>query len=286
MFKILDKKNITNNVYIVKIQAPRVAKVILPGQFVIVRVDEKGERTPFPVCEFDVEDGSISIIFNATGSTAGDLIKLSVGDNIKDFVGPIGHASPLIGKVKTLKNVLFVADDLGFARIYTEIFWLNKNNVASDAIISYDTNDEFKYKDKIGAVCRNLTEAKSDIEDISSKLVDKLESNIDYDIVVAIGSTPMMREVAKITKDRNVQSIVSLTTLILDGTGMCGACRLTIGGEVKFVCQDGPEFDAHLVDYDEVERRQKLYSSYEAKEKFRLENAKENEAATGLEVEE
>lgn len=281
MFKILDKKNITKDVYIIKIHAPRVAKAILPGQFVIVRVDEKGERTPFPVCEFDVEEESVSIVFTTTGIAASDLIKLNIGDNIKDFVGPIGHASPIIDKVDTLKNVLFIADDLGFARIYTEIFWLNKNNVTSDAIISFYTKDEFKYKDKIGTVCRNLTEAKSDIADISSKLIEKLDGNIDYDVVVAIGSTQMMRQVSKITSDRNVPCIVSLTTLILDGTGMCGACRLTIGGEVKFVCQDGPEFDAHLVDYDEVERRQKLYSSYEAKEKFRL----ENEAATGLEVE-
>lgn len=285
MFKILDKKNITQDVYIIKIYAPRVAKSILPGQFVIVRVDKKGERTPFPVCEFDAAEGSVSIIFNTIGIAGSDLIKLSVGDNIQDFVGPIGHASPLLDKVNTLKNVLFVADDLGFARIFTEVFWLNKSNITSDAIISFDTTD-VQYRDKIGSVCRDLIEVKSDISDISSELVKKLEGNIDYDIVVAIGSTPMMREVAKITKNRNIQCIVSLTTLILDGTGMCGACRLTIGGEVKFVCQDGPEFDAHLVDYDEVLRRQKLYSSYEAKEKFRLENAKENEAATGLEVEE
>lgn len=208
-----------------------------------------------------------------------------MGDDIKDFVGPIGHASPLVDKIKELKNVLFVADDLGFARIYTEIYWLNKNNISSDAIISFDTNDELEFKDKISVVCRNLTEAKSDTADICNKLSQKLNSNTKYDMVVAVGSTEMMRQVTKITKDKNVDTIVSLTTLILDGTGMCGACRLTIGNEVKFVCQDGPEFDANLVDYDEVERRQTFYSSYEEKEKFRLENGKENEAATGLEAE-
>ncbi|WP_026884194.1 sulfide/dihydroorotate dehydrogenase-like FAD/NAD-binding protein [Clostridium akagii] len=285
MFKILNKKNITKNVYIIKIQAPRVSRAILPGQFVIVRVDDKGERTPFPVCEFDGEQGTVSIVFKAIGNTANDLINLNVGDNIKDFVGPIGHASHLVDKIKELKNVLFVADDLGFARIYTEIYWLNKNNISSDAIISFDTNDELEFKDKISVVCRNLTEAKSDTADICEKLAEKLNSNTKYDMVVAVGSTEMMRQVTKITKEKNVDTIVSLTTLILDGTGMCGACRLTIGNEVKFVCQDGPEFDANLVDYDEVERRQKFYSSYEEKEKFRLENGKENEAATGLEVE-
>lgn len=285
MFEILDKKNITKDVYIMKIHAPRVARAILPGQFVIVRADEKGQRTPFPVCEFDGEQETVSIVFEAVGSTANDLIKLNIGDSIKDFVGPIGHVSPLIAKVNTLKNVLFVADDIGFARIYTEMFWLDKKNVLCDAVISFDTKDRLEFKDKINAVCRNLTEANSDMDDISNKLLDKLASGVDYDMVVAVGSIEMMRRVAKITKDKNVEAIVSLTTLILDGTGMCGACRLTIGKEVKFVCQDGPEFDAHIVDYDEVERRKNFYSSYEAKQRFRLENSNLNQSAARLEVE-
>jgi NAD(P)H-flavin reductase len=283
MFKIINKINVTGDVYIIEVEAPRVAKSILPGQFVIIRADEKGERTPFPVCDFDIKKGIVSVVFKAIGSTAMELLKLEANDTIMNILGPIGQASYITSKDSdNLKNVLFVADDLGFARIYPELLWLDKKDISSDVIINFQSNEEIKFKEKIVEVSRELIEVKDDIIDELKKTLNK---GVEYDLVIAMGSTEMMREVSLITKEHNIKTIVSLTTLILDGTGMCGACRITANGDVKFVCQDGPEFDAWTIDYEEVLRRQKFYSSFEAKEKYRRENDKKNEAAAGLEVE-
>lgn len=277
MFKILDTNKDVNDIYTMKIMAPRVAKSIKPGQFIILRINEKGERIPFPVCDFDEKEGSVTIIFRKDADSLEQLSSLQAGDSVTDFVGPIGQASLLLyenmNELRN-KNVLFVTDDLSAGRIYPGLSWLNKKNISSDVLINFKEHKEIIYKEKIEAIAGNVFVSTVDGSkgikgNVSDALKNILESDKKYDIVIAIGSTEMMRDVSIVTKEYNIKTIVSLTTLMLDGIGMCGGCRLTINGSVKFACQDGPEFDGHLVDYDEVIRRQNFYNTYEAKAKYR-----------------
>ena len=280
MFRILDTNKDVNDIYTMKILAPRVAKSIKPGQFVILRIDQKGERIPFPIADYDVKEETVTIVFRKSGNSAEQLAGLQPGDNIIDFVGPIGQASFLINENTDElrnKNVLFVTDDLSAAKIYPELSWLYKNNILSDVLINFETYKEIVFKEKIESIAKNtfistIDGSKGIKGDVSDSLKSILESDKKYDIVIAIGSTAMMRDVSVITKEYSIKTIVSLSTLMLDGIGMCGGCRLTIGGNVKFACQDGPEFDGHLVDYEEVIRRQNFYNSYEAKAKYRKEH--------------
>ncbi|WP_010237077.1 sulfide/dihydroorotate dehydrogenase-like FAD/NAD-binding protein [Clostridium arbusti] len=297
MFKILDKNKDINNVYTMKIMAPRVAKSIKPGQFIILRIDEKGERIPFSVCDYNAREGYVTIVFRVNSSSVEQLANMNIGDNIIDFVGPMGQASFLIKEnIEELKakNILFVTDGLAAARIYPEVSWLSSNDISSDVLINFDTYSEIVFKKKIediaGKVVVSTVDGSKGIKGDAAKAIKSiLEGEKKYDIVIAIGATEMMRDVSVVTKEYNVKTIVSLTTLMLDGTGMCGGCRLTIGGSVKFACQDGPEFDGHLVDYEEVIRRQNFYATYESKLKYRKEhgscNHSINEVTTALEAE-
>lgn len=295
MFKILDKNKDSNNVYTMKVMAPRVAKSIKPGQFVILRIDEKGERIPFSVCEYNAKEGYVTIVFRVTSKSVEQLSNMNIGESLIDFVGPMGQASFLISEnVEELKakKILFVTDDSAAARIYPEASWLSNNNISSDVLIGFDTYKEIVFKKGIEDVADKLFVSTVDGSkgikgDAAKALRSILEGEKKYDIVIAIGSTEMMRDVSAVTKEYNIKTIVSLTTLMLDGTGMCGGCRLTIGGNIKFACQDGPEFDGHLVDYEEVIRRQNFYATYEAKLKYRQEhgscNHNINEVTTALE---
>lgn len=282
MFKIIDKNKLIKNVYTMKIIAPRVSKSIKPGQFVILRIDEKGERIPFPVCDCDKFDENVTIVFKADGESSKQLAGLNVGDYIADFAGPFGQPSVLAkGNVQEFadKNILFVTESEDTARIYPELSWLFDKGILCDVLIGFESREDMMFKKRIESAARNVFISTVDGSlGIKGTTSDVLKSIITvykkkYDIVVAIGSTEMMRDVSEITKQYNIKTIVSLSTLMLDGTGMCGACRLTIGGEMKFACQDGPEFDGHLVDYEEVMRRQNYYSTFEAKAKFREQNA-------------
>lgn len=298
MFKILDTNKDVNDIYTMKIIAPRIAKSIKPGQFVILRIDEKGERNPFPIADYDVKEETVTIVFRKNGELSTEqLASLKPGDSILDLVGPIGQASLLFSEnINDLKNkkILFVTDDLSAARVYPAISWLYKNNIESDVLIAFDNYKDIVFKERIEAVAKNVYISTKDGSEgiggtISSALESLLQGEKKYDIVVAIGLTELMKEVSVITKEYDIKTIVSLTTLMLDGIGMCGGCRLTIGGKVKFACQDGPEFDGHLVDFEEVKRRENLYSSYEAKLKYRQKhgncNHSENEVTIGLEEE-
>ena len=267
MYKIIDKKKKSGDLYAMKIIAPRVAKAIKPGQFVIIRINEKGERIPFSVCDFNREDETVTIIFKNEGSSLNELANLNVGDEILDFVGPLGKASILISKnTEELKdkNILFVSEDSGSTRIYPELKWLYDNEILAYALLGFKSREEVVFKKRIEAAAKDVFISTVDGSlgekgNVCSVLKSMLK-NRKFDMVIAMGSTEMMRDVSNITKEQNIDTIVSLSTLMLDGTGMCGACRLTVGGEVKFACQEGPEFDGHLVDFDEVMIRQQIFS--------------------------
>lgn len=285
MFKIIDKNKLIKDVYTMKIVAPRVSRSIKPGQFVILRIDEKGERIPFPVCDSDEFDETVTIVFKAAGESSKQLAGLNVGDSIVDFAGPFGQPSILLKEdVSVLedKNILFVTESDDTARIYPELSWLFNKGKLCDVLIGFQSREDMMFKKRIESAARNVFISTVDgslgIKGTTSGVFQSIITDYKkhYDIVIAIGSTEMMRDVSEITKDYNIKTIVSLTTLMLDGTGMCGACRLTIGGEMKFACQDGPEFDGHLVDFEEVRRRQNYYSTFEAKAKFREENGIEH----------
>lgn len=296
MFKIIDKNKLIKDVYTLKIIAPRVSKAIKPGQFVILRIDDKGERISFPVCDYDTFDETVTIVFKAESESAKQLAGLNVGDYITDFAGPFGQASFMLSEnIEELRNkkILFVTESADTARIYPELSWLFDKEVLCDVLIGFLSREDMMFKKRIESVARNVFIATTDgsigikgsTSDVFKAIIEEYKKK--YDIVITMGSTEMMRKITNVTKEHNIRSVVSLTTLMLDGTGMCGACRLTVGGEVKFACQDGPEFDGQLVDFDEVIRRQNYYSNFEAKEKFRKENGIEHkidgEAAVTIE---
>ncbi|AJA48924.1 ferredoxin-NADP(+) reductase subunit alpha [Clostridium pasteurianum DSM 525 = ATCC 6013] len=296
MFKILDVSKDVNDIYSMKIMAPRVAKSIKPGQFIILRIDEKGERIPFSICDYNIEEQSITIIFkNSEEASVKQLSNLKIGDSILDLAGPIGQASFFVHEnVDDLKekNILFVTDELSAARVYPALSWLYKNNVASDVLVAFNSYKNIIFEDKIEDIAKNLIISTEDGSKgikgtISTVLKNILDEDKKYDLIISIGSTEFMEKVCSVTKDYGIKTIVSLTTLMLDGIGMCGGCRLTIAGNIKFACQDGPEFDGHLVDFEEVKRRENFYSSYEAKLQYRKEhgvcNHSENEVTIGVE---
>lgn len=290
MFRILDVNKDVNDIYTMKIMAPRIAKVIKPGQFIILRIDEKGERIPFPVCDYNVKEETITIVFRKNEEISiKQLSSLKSGDGILDLVGPIGQASFFVYEsVDELKdkNVLFVTDELSAARVYPALSWLHNNGVDSNVFISFSKElKDIAFKEKIESTAKDM---KISTENISNYLESILQDEKKYDLVIAIGTTNFMEKVCNVTKKYNIKTIVSLTTLMLDGIGMCGGCRLTIDGVMKFACQDGPEFDGHLVDFEEVKRRENFYGSYEAKLKYRKEHGScdhsKNEVVIGTEV--
>lgn len=298
MFKIIDKNKLIKDVYTLKIIAPRVSKAIKPGQFVILRIDEKGERIPFSVCDYSQFEETVTIVFKATSESAKQLASLNTGDYITDFAGPFGQPSFILNEsIEELRNkkILFVTENAATARIYPELYWLFNKEVLCDVLIGFESREDMMFKKRIESAAKNVFIATTDgsigikgsTSDVFKSIIEDYKKK--YDIVISMGSTEMMREVSKVTKEHNIKSVVSLTTLMLDGTGMCGACRLTIGGEVKFACEDGPEFDGQLVDFEEVIRRQNYYSTFEMKEKFRKENGIEHTtngeaAVTAMEV--
>lgn len=290
MFRILDVNKDVNDIYTMKIMAPRIAKSIRPGQFIILKMDEKGERIPFPICDYSYEEESITIVFRKNEEISiNQLSNLKAGDSIQDLVGPIGQASFFITEDindTKAKNILFVTDEVSAARIYPALSYLQTDGISSDVIINFSKEvKNIAFKEKIEAIAGDL---KNSVGNISDTLENIFQQSSKYDLVITIAETEFMEKVCSVTKKHNVKTIVSLTTLMLDGIGMCGGCRLTVDGTMKFACQDGPEFNGHLIDFEEVKRREKFYSSYEAKLKYRQEHGgcdhSENEVIIGTEV--
>ena len=273
MFKILEKRLLAENIYLLQIEAPRVAQSALPGQFVIVRVDEQGERVPLTIADFDKQKGSVTIVIQAIGVSTRKLCTLNEGDYIADFVGPLGNPSVfvLMPWVELQKrHYLFVAGGVGTAPVYPQVKWLHEHGVKADVIIGAKTASMLIYTEEMERVADNLYIATDDgSKGFKGMVTAKIKELYDvegksYDECVAIGPMIMMKFVTLTTKEYNLQTTVSLNALMVDGTGMCGACRVSVGGKILFTCVDGPEFDGHQVDFDEAMRRQAMYRSQES----------------------
>ncbi|KYH34603.1 dihydroorotate dehydrogenase B (NAD(+)), electron transfer subunit [Clostridium tepidiprofundi DSM 19306] len=272
MFKIVEKRQLAPQIFLMDIEAPRVAKSAKPGQFVIIRLDEEGERIPLTICDYDIEKGTVTIVIQAIGCSTRKLMDYEKGDFIYDFVGPLGQASEFIHEeIEELKkkNILFVAGGVGTAPVYPQVKWLNKHGVKADVIIGARTKELLILEEEMKEVAGNVYPATDDgtygfngrVTDLILDLVNKQGKK--YDLVVAIGPMIMMKFVCKVTEELGIKTIVSLNPIMVDGTGMCGACRVTVGGKTYFACVDGPEFDGHKVDFDEAMRRSAMYKKEE-----------------------
>lgn len=290
MYQIVNKRLLVPNIYLMDIKAPRVAKSAQPGQFIIVKMDEKGERIPLTICDYDEKKETVAIVFQTVGNSTKQMAEYEAGDYFQDFVGPLGQSSEFVHEdIESLKKrkILFIAGGVGAAPVYPQVKWLNKRGIKVDVIMGSKTKDLLILEDEMKKEAGNVYVATDDgsygykglVTNLLKDLVEK-EGKV-YDEVIAIGPMIMMKFVAKLTKELNIKTIVSLNTLMVDGTGMCGACRVTVGGKTRFACVEGPEFDGHEVDFDEAMRRQALYKTEEAKEIFRKEHKNEGTCKCG-----
>lgn len=272
MFKILDRQLLAEGIWQTKVYAPRIATSAKPGQFIIVRADEKGERVPLTIADYDATEGSVTMVTQALGVSTRKIVALDAGQDLADIAGPLGRPSDFVKEpLEELKNkrFVFVAGGVGTAPVYPQVKWLHDHGIEADVIIGAKTKDMLIYTDKMRAVASNLYIATDDgsegFHGLVTALLEKLitEQGKQYDCCVAIGPMIMMKFVTLTAKKFNLSCIVSLNALMVDGTGMCGACRVTIGGKTKFTCVDGPEFDAYQVDFDEAMRRQGMYRTQE-----------------------
>lgn len=273
MYKILEAKELTTNIYLMEVEAKRIAKRCQPGQFIIVRMDEDGERIPLTICDYNREKGTITIVFQIVGAGTKRMAELKAGDSFHDFVGPLGCLSEFVEEpIEQLKNksILFVAGGVGTAPVYPQVKWLKENGIDADVIVGAKTKDLLILEKEMEEVAGNLYVTTDDGSYGRSGMVtqtikDLVEEGKHYDVCVAIGPMIMMKFVCKMTEELSIPTIVSLNPIMVDGTGMCGACRVTVGGEVKFACVDGPEFDGHKVDFDQAMKRQQLYKTAEGR---------------------
>lgn len=267
MFEIVSKRVLAPRITEMKVHAPRVAASAKPGQFVIVRTDDLGERIPLTICDYNTEDGTVTIVTQEVGLSSKKINSLEVGDSFVDFAGPLGRPSDLLDlseeELKS-KKILFVAGGVGTAPVYPQVKWLKEHGVDADVVIGAKTKDLFTYVDemkKVGNVYLCTDDGSEGFHGMVPALMKDLIENQGkkYDHCVIIGPMIMMKFAALATKEYNIPTMVSLNALMVDGTGMCGACRVSVGGETKFTCVDGPEFDGHKVDFDEAMRRQSMY---------------------------
>ncbi len=284
-FKILERRVLTPDTVLMRIEASRIARSAQPGQFVIVRVDEHGERIPLTIADYSPSEGWVQIVTQTVGATTLKLNALKPGDTISDFTGPLGRPSEFVHEsADTLhsKRFLFVAGGVGAAPVYPQVKWLHEHGIHTDVIIGARNKSLLILTDDMRQMADNLYLATDDgsvgfhglVTGLVRQLVEK--DGKKYDEVVTIGPMVMMKFVAATTAELGIPTIASLNTLMVDGTGMCGACRVSVGGKTYFACVDGPEFDAHQVDFDEAIRRQGMYRTQEerAHHKCKLEYGK------------
>lgn len=274
MYKILKAEFLASNIFLMEIEAPRVAKSCEPGQFIIAKIDENGERIPLTISDYDGERGMVQIVVQVIGASTKKMSELKTGDYLEDFVGPLGCPSDLvtddIEDVKK-KKILFVAGGLGTAPVYPQVKWLHEHGIAADVIVGAKTKDLVILEKEMQEVAGNLYITTDDgsygrggmVTDTIKYLVNDLGK--EYDHCVAIGPMIMMKFVCLLTKELGIHTVVSVNPIMVDGTGMCGACRVQVGNEVKFACVDGPEFDGHLVDFDQAMKRQQMYKTQEGR---------------------
>ena len=290
MYKIVKKQELTTNIYLMEVEAKRVAKSCEPGQFVIVRVDSEGERIPLTICDYNREAGTVTIVFQTVGAGTKLMAVLEEGDALHDFVGPLGCPSEFVKEdLEELKNkkILFVAGGVGAAPVYPQVKWLHEHGVAADVIVGSKTKDLLILEKEMEAVAGNLYVTTDDGSYGRSGMVtqtikDLIAEGNQYDVCVAIGPMIMMKFVCLLTKELNLPTIVSLNPIMVDGTGMCGACRVTVGGKVKFACVDGPEFDGHAVNFDEAMRRQAMYKTQEGRAILEVEEGDTHHGGCGV----
>lgn len=264
MYKIIVKETLNSQTKLMKVMAPMVAKKALAGQFIILRIDENGERIPLTIADYDREEGTITIIFQEVGATTKRLGQLSIGESILDFAGPLGKPSEL----DCIKKACVIGGGLGTAIAYPQAKALKNAGAVVDCVCGFRSIDLIILEEEMKKVSRNLYIATDDGSNgfkgfVTNILKDLIEKGEKYDAVIAIGPLVMMRAVANLTREYGIKTIVSMNSIMIDGTGMCGGCRVIVGGETKFACVDGPDFDGHLVDFDVAINRGRMYMDKE-----------------------
>lgn len=278
MYKIIKAEKLNEIVYLMVVEAPMVAKHCQPGQFVIVKQDDAGERIPLTICDYDREAGPITIVFQPIGASTEKFAKLQAGDSFEDFVGPLGCPSEFVSEdLEALKKekILFVAGGVGTAPVYPQVKWLHEHGIDADVIVGAKTKDLIILEKEMEAVAGNLYITTDDGSYGRSGMVTKVIDDLvaegkTYTRCVAIGPMIMMKFCCLTTKKYDIPTIVSMNPIMVDGTGMCGACRVIVGGEVKFACVDGPEFDGHLIDWNLAMQRQQMYKTEEGRALLKL----------------
>lgn len=260
MFPIVKKRVLNETVTLMEIEAPQVARKALPGQFIIFRIDEEGERIPLTIAGYDREKGTVTIIFQKVGYTTMKLDTLNEGDALLDFVGPLGEPSHTEG----VKRAAVIGGGLGVAIAYPQAKALHEAGCDVDLIVGFRNEHLIILKDELAAACTDLTIMTDDGSNgnkgfVTQALQAKLDAGKVYDEVIAIGPLPMMKAVCDLTKPKDIKTIVSMNPIMIDGTGMCGGCRVTVGGVTKFACVDGPDFDGHQVDWAEAISRSRMF---------------------------
>ena len=274
MYKIVNAECLADKIYLMDVEAPRVARACQPGEFVIVKMDEVGERIPLTICDFDREKGTVTIVFQIVGASTLKMSELQAGDAFQDFVGPLGQPSEFVKEdIEEVKGrkYLFVAGGVGTAPVYPQVKWMKQHGIDVDVIVGAKNKELLILEDMMKEQAGNLYITTDDGSYVRKGMVTEVIKDLvenqgkQYDVCVAIGPMIMMKFVCKLTKELNIPTIVSMNPIMVDGTGMCGACRLTVGDEVKFACVDGPEFDGHLVNFDEAMKRQQMYKTEEGR---------------------
>ena len=289
MYKIQKAEKLNENIYLMVVEAPRVARHCEPGQFVIVKIDETGERIPLTICDYDREAGTITIVFQPVGASTRKFAELKEGDAFRDFTGPLGCPSEFVKEdIESLKKkkILFVGGGVGAAPVYPQVKWLKEHGIDADVIIGSKNKDLLILEDEMRAVSGNYYPCTDDgsyghAGMVTTMVEELVERGNHYDVCIAIGPMIMMKFVCLLTKKLAIPTVVSMNPIMVDGTGMCGACRLLVDGKVKFACVDGPEFDGHLVDFDQAMQRQQSYKTQEGRAMLKLQEGSTHHGGCG-----
>ena len=290
MYLIKKKEMLADRIFLMEVEAPLVAESCLPGQFVIVRTDEESERIPLTICDYDAKAGTVTIVVQMIGASTEKMEKLNQGDSFHDFVGPLGNPSDLcleenLPETKK-KKIVFVAGGLGTAPVYCQVKWLHDHGVKVDVIMGSKNKDLLFFVDRMNAVSENHICTDDGSYGFHGMGTDYLQALYDegrrFDHCVAIGPMIMMKFVCKLTEKLGIPTVVSMNPVMVDGTGMCGACRLIVDGKVKFACVDGPEFDGHKVDFDLAMKRMAQYKTEEGRKKLELEEGDTHHGGCGV----
>ncbi len=290
MYQILKAEMLADNIYRMDVDAPRVADHCQPGQFVIVRIDDRGERIPLTICDYDRDAGVITIVFQPIGASTTKMSWLKAGDAFQDVTGPLGNPSEFVSedpeKLRT-KKYLFVGGGVGAAPVYPQVKWMKEHGIGADVIVGSKTKDLLFLQDELQEAADHFYPCTDDgtyghAGMVTTMIQELVDAGNHYDVCVAIGPMIMMKFVCKLTEELEIPTIVSMNPIMVDGTGMCGACRLHVGEEVKFACVDGPEFDGHLVNFDEAMKRLTMYKTEEGRAMLKLQEGDTHSGGCGV----